>query len=74
MSVHMQDRGRVTVCNLKDLAESAAADAGPDARIFDVILVSYGMPGIIPQSDTLSAVGPCGGGLPKASRSNRHQT
>jgi hypothetical protein len=73
MSVHMQDRGRVTVCNLKDLAESAAADAGPDAMILDVILVSYGMPGIIPH-DTLSAVGPCGGGLPKASRSNRHQT
>jgi hypothetical protein len=43
--VNMEDRGGLAVDHLKQLAESAAADAGADAIIFDVVLVRDDVPG-----------------------------
>jgi hypothetical protein len=45
MSVHMQDRDRLAVRELKHLAKRAAANTGTNVGVFDVIFILHSMPG-----------------------------
>jgi hypothetical protein len=58
MSVNVEDRHGILICELQDLPKGAAADFGPRSWVVDVVPVRHAMPPVAKQNDRPGSVRP----------------